>query len=275
MQSGEDNTPQQQQEEGDADTGGKKKCSSKSHSLFPLSDSSKKAQRREAQCKLYELQCELEKLKLEAEDDSEESDVAENFCRRKSRAIYRESPIKPEKFPGKFFNRWELWVRHYISVVKANRWSDAQAIEALPACLTSWALEEFETVPRHYVEKVMGEKSPRFDALVEVLEPKMQQYRSKRAARSEFKAVKQKENESLKGYFRRVRYLGDLALSEKSVTERDQDLRDQFLDGLFDFRLQQILYEDETDRNFCEVLCRAQELEIVQRNSEERRGPLL
>ena len=103
----------------------------------------------------------------------------------------------------------------------------------------------------------------------------MQQYRSKRAARSEFKAVKQMENESLKDYFRRVRYLGDLALPEKSITERDPDLRDQFLDGLLDFRLQQKLFEDETDRNFCEVLYRAQELELIQKTSEERRGPLL
>ena len=170
MESDEDNTPQEQQEEGDADPGGKKKCSSKSHSLFPLSESSRKAQRREAQCRLYEIQCELEKLKMETEDDSEESDVAENFCRSKSRAIYQEFPIKPEKFPGKCFNRWELWVKHYKSVVKANGWSDMQAIEALPACLTSWAVEEFETVHRHYVEKVLGEKTPKFDALLEVLE---------------------------------------------------------------------------------------------------------
>ena len=168
-----------------------------------------------------------------------------------------------------------MWVKHYKSVVKANGWSDAQAIEALPACLTSWALEEFETVPRHCVEKVLAEKAPQFDALLEVLEPKMQQYRSKSAARSEFKAVKQMENESLKDYFRRVRYLRDLALPEKSLTERDQDLREQFLKGLFDFRLQQKLYEDETDRNFCEVLYRAQELELIQKSFEERRGPLL
>ena len=209
MESDDDKTPQQQQEEGDADTGGKKKCSSKSDSSFPLSDSSKKAQRREVQCKLYELQCELDKLKLEAADDSEESDVAENFCRSKSKTIYQECPLKPKKFPGTFFNGSELWVKHYKSVVKANGWSDMQAIEALPACLTSWALEEFETVPRPYVEEVLGEKTPQFEALLEVLEPKMQQYRSKRPARSEFKAVKQMENESLKDYFRRVRYLGD------------------------------------------------------------------
>ena len=243
--------------------------------MFPLSDSSGKTQRREAWCKLYEIQCQLEELQLEAEDDSEVSDVGENLCRSKSRAIYQECPIKPEKIPGNFFNRWELWVKHYKSVVKANGWSDMQAIEALPACLTSWAVEEFETVPRQFVEKVLGENTSQFDALLVFLELKMQQYRSKRAARSEFKAVKQMENESLKDYFRRVLYLGDLALSEKSLPKRDQDLRDQFMDGLFDLRLQGKLYEDETDRIFCEVLDRAQEIELIQINSEERRESLL
>ena len=95
---------------------------------------------------------------MEAEEHSEESDVAENFCRNKSSAVYQECPMKPEKFPGKNFNRWELWVKHFKSVVKANRCSDGQAIEALPACLTSWAVEEFETVPRHFVEKVLGRR---------------------------------------------------------------------------------------------------------------------
>ena len=101
MDKDEGNTTQQQ-EEGDTDPGGKKKCSSKSDSSFPLSDSSRNAQRRESQCKLYELQCEVQKLKMEAEDDSEESDVAEKFCRSKSKTVYQECPIKPEKFLGIF-----------------------------------------------------------------------------------------------------------------------------------------------------------------------------
>ena len=275
MQSDEDKTPQQQQEEGDTHTGGEKKCSSKSDSLFLLSDFSRKTEKRQARCKLYEIQCELQKLKMEADDDLEKSDVAENFCRSKSTAVYQECPIKPENFLGTIFNSWEQWVKHYKSVVKANGWSDMQAIEALPACLTTWAVEEFETVPRHYVEKILEGKTPQFDALLAVLEPKMQQYRSNRAAWSEFKAVKQMENESLKDYFRRVRLLGDLALSEKSLTEKDQDLRDQFLEGLLNNRLQQKLYEDETDRNFCEVLYRVQELELIQKSSEEKGRQLL
>ena len=126
MKSGEDDTPQQQQEEGDAETGGKKKCSSKSDSLFSLSDSGRTAHR----------------------------------CGSKSGAVYQECPIKPEKFPRNFFNLWELWVKHYKSVMNANGWSDMQLIEALPACLTSWAVEEFETVPRHFAQKVLGEKNP-------------------------------------------------------------------------------------------------------------------
>ena len=97
----------------------------------------------------------------------------------------------------------------------------------------------------------------------------MQQYRSPRATRSEFKAVKQGENETLREYFRRVRYLGDLALSERTIDERDKDLRDQFLEGLFDASFQQKLYEDEANRNFCEVLQRAQELELIQKNARD------
>ena len=97
----------------------------------------------------------------------------------------------------------------------------------------------------------------------------MQQYRSPRATRSEYISVRQNENESLKEYFRRVRYLGDLALCEKTLEEKNKDLRDQFLEGLFDPRLQQKLYEDETNRNFCEVLQRAQELDLIQKNARE------
>ena len=58
-----------------------------------------------------------------------------------------------------------------------------------PACLTSWAVEEFETVPRKYIEKVPGEEAPIFENLVEIIKPKMQQCRSPRATRSQFKSV--------------------------------------------------------------------------------------
>ena len=130
-------------------------------------------------------------------------------------------------------------------------------------------MEEFETVPRKYIEQVPGDEPPTFETLLEVLKAKMQQYRSPRATPGEIKSVRQNENESLKEYFRRVPYLGYLALCEKTLEEKEKDLRDQFLEGLFDPRLQQKLYENETNRNFCEILQRAHELELIQKNARD------
>ena len=42
-------------------------------------------------------------------------------------------------------------------------------------------------------------------------------------------------------------------------------MRDQFIEGLFDSRIQLSLYEDERDRDFGETSQRAQELEITTR----------
>ena len=53
------------------------------------------------------------------------------------------------------------------------------------------------------------------------------------------------------------------------LEQKDKDLRDQFLEGLFDSRLQQQLYEDEKNRKFFEVLQRAQELELIQKNARD------
>ena len=144
---------------------------------------------------MKDLQFRLRELGTTGGSDSDKSIFAEplGVRQRKTKAVYEKSPIKPEKFPGKNFNRWELWVKYYKSVAKANGWTGQQDIAALPACLTSWAVEEFDTVPRNYIEKITGEEAPIFETLLEVIKPKMQQYRSRRATRSEFKSVRQKK----------------------------------------------------------------------------------
>ena len=123
---------------------------------------------------MLELKHQWKLLRAEDDSNSDDSTLTEvaGERRKKSKAVYEKSPIKPERFPGKDFNGWELWVKHYKSVAKANGWSDQQAIAALPACLTSWAVEEIETVPRKYIEKLPGEPSPTFSKLLEVLKPK-------------------------------------------------------------------------------------------------------
>ena len=168
---------------------------------------------------MKDLQVRLRELGTTGYSDSDESIFAEplGVRQRKAKAVYEKPPIKPEKFLGKDFNRWELWVKHYKSVAKANGWTDQQATAVLPACLTSSTVEEFETVPRKYIEKVPGEEAPIFETLLEVLKPKMQQYRSPRANSSDFKSVRQNENETLKEYLGRIRYLGDLALCKINV----------------------------------------------------------
>ena len=113
-----------------------------------------------------------------------------------SEEVYEKPPIKPEKFPGKDINRWKLWVEQYKSVAKANGWTNQQAIAAIPGCSTSWAVEEFKTVPHKYFEKVPGESTSFFKILLEILKPKMQQCRGPRATRNEYKSIRQDENES-------------------------------------------------------------------------------
>ena len=135
-------------------------------------------------------------------------------------------------------------------------------------------MEEFETVPRKYIEKVPGKSAPIFEILLEIPKSQRQQGRITRANRSEPKPVRQNKNESLTEFFIRVLYLGDLALSEKTLEEKDKDPCDQFLAGLFDSRLQQKLYHVETNRNLCEVLRCAQYWKLIQKSAgdvEQRR----
>ena len=84
---------------------------------------------------MKDLQFRLRELGTTGGSNSDKSIFAEplGVRQRKTKAVYEKCPIKPEKFSGKDFNRWELWVKHYKSVAKANGWTDQQAIAALPA----------------------------------------------------------------------------------------------------------------------------------------------
>ena len=102
-----------------------------------------------------------------------------------------------------------------LQICGKGEWVDRSAsYSGTTSLFSGLGIEEFETVPRKYIEKVPREEAPVFETLLEVLKPKMQQYWSPRANRSEFKSNRQNENESMKEYFRHVCYLGDLALCE-------------------------------------------------------------
>ena len=68
------------------------------------------------------LQFILRELGTTSGSDGGESIFAEPLGarHRKKKAVYEKSPIKPEKIPGKDFNRWELWLKHYKYVAEVN-----------------------------------------------------------------------------------------------------------------------------------------------------------
>ena len=120
-------------------------------SVYPRRQKCDKALRKmDLQDRMLELKRQWKLLRADDNSNSNYSPLTEvaSERRKKSKVVFGKSPIKPERFPGIYYNRWQLWVNHYNSVAKANGWSDQQTIAALPVCLTSWAAEELECVLR-------------------------------------------------------------------------------------------------------------------------------
>ena len=135
-------------------TGGSKPPTCKSTSFsFIGSAATAKERKQDAYRRVRELEKEMKRKKLEEDLDSDDSLAPENESKRRQKPLYEKFPIKPEKFPSKDYNRWENWVKHFNAVALANGWNDSQKIAAMPTCLTSWAIEEFETVPVNMLQK--------------------------------------------------------------------------------------------------------------------------
>ena len=66
--------------------------------------------KRNAYQRLKEMKKEIKRFKIEADLDSDDSLAHENESKKRQKPLYEKSPIKPKKFPGKDYNRWESWV---------------------------------------------------------------------------------------------------------------------------------------------------------------------
>ena len=75
----------------------------------------------------------------------------------------REVPYQAREIPWERLQQMGVMGEALQICGKGERLADQQVIAALPACLTSWAVEEFETVRRKYIEKVPGEEAPIFE----------------------------------------------------------------------------------------------------------------
>ena len=91
------------------DAGGSKPSNCKSSSLNFFGPSYALKERKQvARQRLRDLAKQMRMLQLEEDLNSENSDCEDMEIKPKRKAVYQLTPIKPEKFPSKDFNRWEL-----------------------------------------------------------------------------------------------------------------------------------------------------------------------
>ena len=79
------------------------------------------------------------------------------------------------------------------------------------------------------------------------------------------------EGETLREFARRVRSMGVLVFAHLDLGERDEHLRDQFLDGLKDPQLSETLLREET-RSFAQTIERAAEIESISVSMQNRKN---
>ena len=90
---------------------------------------------------------------------------------------------------------------------------------------------------------------------------------SRAAARAEFKSIMQGDKESSIEFSRRVISLGDVANVIMGAQTRDDMNCEQFIDGIFDAELQELLLCEELE-NFTQAVARAQFLEFAKTNGQ-------
>ena len=178
--------------------------------------------------------------------------------------------VRPDRVPSDAFPNWVQWKLHFVAVAEATRWTDIQAINALPVCLNGHALDKIVATPTELKQPVNGEPYPTLRALFEHLYRVLGVMRNDRSGRYEFKALAQKEGESLREVARRVRSIGSLVFAHRDVDERDERLREQFLEGLSDPDIFETLLREEV-RSFSETVSRAIDLESISRSIRSHR----
>ena len=170
--------------------------------------------------------------------------------------MFSNRALRPDRFPSDAFPNWVQWKLHFVAVAETNRWTQIQAINALPVCISGKALDEFHAAPVELKEHVDGEQVPTLQALFEHLDGALGVLRNDLRGRSEFEAVAQKEGESLRDFARRVRNTGMLVYANVVAEQRDEQLRERFIEGLSNPDLLEVLLRED-NRTFRETVDRA------------------
>ena len=176
--------------------------------------------------------------------------------------MFSNGALRPDRFPSDAFPNWVQWKLHFVAVAAANRWTQIQAINALPVCMGGNALDEFYGAPVELKHHVDGEPGPTFQALFEHLERASGVLRNDRRGRSQFEALTQKGGDSLRDFARRVRSTGMLVYANKNAEQRDEQFLERFIEGLSNPDLLEVLLRED-NRTFRETVERAVDVEAI------------
>lgn len=177
--------------------------------------------------------------------------------------------LAPLRYPSKDFDSFERWVRHFEAMATANGWDDERQRRILPTCLNNFALDEYFNLPTQYREQVNGQPAPTIQRLVGALNSRIGDFPSGRSARAEFKALQQKETESIQEFSRRVRKLGEAANGHLGAEGKQEANKDAFMDGLLDSEIRYTLLKEDP-ANFNTAIQRALALDSIARAESVR-----
>ena len=141
----------------------------------------------------------------------------------------------------------------------------------LPTCLTSWVLDKFTSLPAHLREEIEGYDEPTLARMLAELDQRLMPFQSRATARAEFKSLIQGDKEDLREFSRRVRSLGDVANRNMDEQARDDLNCEQFIEGIYDEEVQELLLREEFE-SFSQTILRAQSLELAKKTARARSG---
>ena len=139
----------------------------------------------------------------------------------------------------------------------------------IPTLLVGWAMQEFNAMPQHYRAQEQDQPAPTLARTMTYLNPRISPNRNPRTARTEFKNLAQGEKEDIREFSRRVRSLGEIANATLNAATRDKMNREQFIDGLSDLEVQELLLREDPN-TFNDAVDRALNIDAISRGSRMR-----
>ena len=94
-------------------------------------------------------------------------------------------------------------------------------------------------------------------------------FRNPWTARTEFKNVAHGEKEDIREFSRRVRSLVEIANAAMNAITRDNMNQEQFIDGLFDLEIQELILREDPN-TFNDAINRSLNIDAISRGSRLR-----